>query len=97
MRGVGGWGVGGANKRCLLTIFISLVNDNHVDNNLKEILMFVYYGLIVNSRPKNISRQEKAVIKLCFCTGLSWSLQFTYIPKHPFVKSHVLLLEKCVQ
>ena len=31
---------------------ISLVNDNHVDNNLKEILLFVYYGLIVNSRPK---------------------------------------------
>ena len=31
---------------------ISLVLDNHVDNNLKEILLFVYYGLIVNSRPK---------------------------------------------
>ena len=31
---------------------ISLVLDKHVDNNLKEILLFVYYGLIVNSRPK---------------------------------------------
>ena len=31
---------------------ISLVLDNHVDNNLKEILLFVYYGLIVNSQPK---------------------------------------------
>ena len=25
---------------------ITLVNDNHVDNYLKEILAFVYYGLI---------------------------------------------------
>ena len=25
-------------------IIISLVNENHVDNNFKEILMFVYYG-----------------------------------------------------
>ena len=30
----------------------SLVNDNHVDNNLKEILMYVYYGSIVNNPPK---------------------------------------------
>ena len=29
-----------------------MVNDNHVDNNLKEILVYVYYGLIVNSRSK---------------------------------------------
>ena len=27
---------------------ISTVNDNHVDNCLKEILTFVYYGSIVN-------------------------------------------------
>ena len=32
---------------------ISLVNDNHMDNNLKEILMYEYFGLIVNSQPKN--------------------------------------------
>ena len=31
---------------------ISLVNDNHVDNNLKEILVHVYYWSIVNNRPK---------------------------------------------
>ena len=31
---------------------ITLVNDNHMDNYLKEILVFVYYGLIVNNRPK---------------------------------------------
>ena len=30
---------------------ISLVNDNHVDNYLKEILAFVYYGSIVNNQP----------------------------------------------
>ena len=32
---------------------ITLVNDNHVDNYLLEILAFVYYGSIVNIRPKN--------------------------------------------
>ena len=32
---------------------ITLVSDNHVDNYLKEILAFVYYGSIVNNRPKN--------------------------------------------
>ena len=33
--------------------FVTLVNDNHVDNYLKHILAFVYYGSIVNNRPKN--------------------------------------------
>ena len=33
---------------------ITLVNDNHVDNCLKEILAFVYYGSIVNSRIKKV-------------------------------------------
>ena len=28
---------------------ISLVNDNHVENNLKEILVNVYYGSIFNN------------------------------------------------
>ena len=32
---------------------ISLVNDNHVDNNLKEILVYVYFGLILNDKLKN--------------------------------------------
>ena len=31
---------------------ISLVNDNHADINLKEILVYVYFDSIVNSRPK---------------------------------------------
>ena len=34
--------------RCL----ISLVNGNHVDNNLTENSVHVYYGSIVNNRPK---------------------------------------------
>ena len=43
---------------------ITLVNDNHLDNYLKEILAFVYYSLIVNNRPpKNIS--------MCF-SGALW-------------------------
>ena len=33
--------------------WITLVNDNHVDNYLKEILAFVYYGSVVNNQPKN--------------------------------------------
>ena len=34
---------------------ISLVNDNHVDNNLKECLVYVhvYFGSIVNTLPKH--------------------------------------------
>ena len=30
-----------------------MVNDNHVDNNLKEIFVYVNFGSIVNNRPKN--------------------------------------------
>ena len=33
---------------------VSLVNDNHVDNNLKEIFIYVYFGSIVNNRSQNI-------------------------------------------
>ena len=33
---------------------ISLVNDNHVDNNLKKILVYVYFRLIVNDRSKKM-------------------------------------------
>ena len=33
---------------------ISLVNDNHVDNYLKEIIAFVYYGSNVNNRPRSV-------------------------------------------
>ena len=31
---------------------ITLVNDNHMANYLQAILAFVYYGSIVNNRPK---------------------------------------------
>ena len=34
---------------------ISLINDNHVDNNIKEILVYVNLGSIVNNRPKTSS------------------------------------------
>ena len=30
----------------------SLVNDNHMDKNLKVVLVYVYFGMIVNNRPK---------------------------------------------
>ena len=38
---------------------ITLVSDNHVDNYLKEILVFVYYGSIVNDQPNNGSLNYK--------------------------------------
>ena len=31
---------------------ISLANNNYVDNNLKEILVYIYFGKIANSRIK---------------------------------------------
>ena len=37
---------------------ISFVNDTHVDKNLKEILVFVYYGPIVNNRPNEHHKVE---------------------------------------
>ena len=32
---------------------ITLVNDNQVDSYLKDILVFIYHGWIVNNSPKN--------------------------------------------
>ena len=32
---------------------ISLVDDNHMDNKLKEIFVYVFYGSVVNNQPKN--------------------------------------------
>ena len=34
---------------------ISLVHDNHVNNNLKEFLVYVYIYSIVNNWPKNVN------------------------------------------
>ena len=45
---------------------LSLVNDDHVDNNLKEILVYVYFGSIVISRPKNTHTQP-LVVYICIC------------------------------
>ena len=42
--------------------FISLVNDNHVDKNIKEILVSVFFGSIVNNRLKNVSAIFKFLI-----------------------------------
>ena len=38
--------------------FITLVNDNQVDNYLKEFLASVYYGEIVNNRPKKMNHPD---------------------------------------
>ena len=44
------------NNHCLDFVqtlgWILLVSDHHVDNNLKDILVSVYCGLIVNNLPK---------------------------------------------
>ena len=42
--------------------FISLVNDNHVDKNLKEISVSVFFGSIVNNRLKNVCAIFKFLI-----------------------------------
>ena len=45
---------------------ISLVNADHGDNSLKEILVFVYYGSIVNNRPSNLPITQRRLIVLWF-------------------------------
>ena len=47
---------------------ITLVNDNHVDNYLKEILAFVYYGLIVINQPKNFCHFYLKVMEVKNCS-----------------------------
>ena len=39
----------------------SLVNDIHVDTNLKEILLYVYFGSILNNRSKNGRKSIKCI------------------------------------
>ena len=59
---------------------ITLVSDNHVDNYLKEILAFVYYGSILNNRPKNSEQSsefkeknhELSGYKECMTLGMTW-------------------------
>ena len=38
---------------------ISLVSDNHVDDNLKETLVYVYFGSTVNNRSKTWWMSDK--------------------------------------
>ena len=49
---------------CDTAFYAIMVNNNHIDNYLKEILVFVYYGSIVNKRPKKndyiTSKQRQA-------------------------------------
>ena len=46
---------------CLTRGLITLVNDDHVDNYLKEILASVYYWSIGNSRPKKGGISTKCI------------------------------------
>ena len=46
---------------------ITMVNDNHVDKYLKEILAFVHYGSIVKNLPKNEVKIPMFQTKLSQC------------------------------
>ena len=41
------------------TSSVTLVNDNHMDSYIKEIMAFVYYGSIVNNRPPPRKKNKK--------------------------------------
>ena len=43
----------------------TFVNDNHVDNHLKEMLEFVYHGSIVNNRLNNVNKASTQLNNLC--------------------------------
>ena len=60
---------------------ISLVNDNHMDNNLKEILVYAYFGSIVNNQHKNLYKLPEIGVSLllrifirqkCYLQGCIW-------------------------
>ena len=62
--------------------FIAFVNDSHVDNYLKEFLAFVYYGSIVNNRPK-MGLARPLIINVNDCLlGDSKSIQNIYFLKY---------------
>ena len=65
--------------RCLT----SLVNDNHVDNNIKEILVYAYFGSIVNYRPRRGETQRLSLIRL---TGkhVACCITSTSLRKHAY-------------
>ena len=73
-----------------------MVHDNHMDNNLKEILEFVYYGSTVNNQPKH-----------CMVSGFSDFVypseleikdkQFYFIQMHEYISlecKHISILPK---
>ena len=47
-----------------------MVIDNHVDNCVKEILAFVYYGSIANNRPKKKRKLILVTITFLFLSGI---------------------------
>ena len=53
---------------------ISLFNDNHVDNNLKEILVYVYFGSTVNNQPKTNGHTVNAAINPSIKLTIGWNL-----------------------
>ena len=63
---------------------ISLVNENRVDNNIKEILVYVYFGSIVNYQPKHVwvdslqSNQSIHTLELNLISRFLWSLIFFF-------------------
>ena len=92
---------------------IPLVNDNHVDNNLKEILMYVYFCSIVNKTvdPKmviscSLSVKGGFVTRLLSCTqSLFWKgiyskrNEFASKESQNFLKVgvHVIIIDQCNQ
>ena len=63
---------------------ISLVNDNHVDNNLRENLVYAYSGSIANNRPKTVFTLN---------TGTLQRLKFEKKKKNPFYYQLMCLLK----
>ena len=64
-------------------VLISWVNDNHADNYLKEILVYVYYGSIVNGRPKKEKKKNETSAK-----ALADCLSIKVMPKTQMSKKH---------
>ena len=55
--------------------WISLVDDNHVDKYVKEILTFVHYGSIVNSRLKRLRSGKPEMLD-------EWQTVWSLIRRH---------------
>ena len=67
----------------IIVRLITLVNDNHVDNYLKEILASVYYGS--NIRPKNHNSDLKLQILILHHSALSCSsFHYLWLSTHKY-------------